>query len=205
MDQVLDIATSAFMQHGFSGCSLSDLERATGLSRTSLYNAIGDKEDVFRAILKRFVDQKHQYMREKLQHRTIDEIIEVFEIVRRGEGPLSDTSGCMIATAAMDRERVTPQILEDVIAFREGEIELLREVFEAEKKRGALASGVDPANAATLLVTTIWGAAVTTRLFDSLAPLNGAVTQMIGVLKSWKIERADNCCSLSLRLRRRKN
>ena len=47
----LEAAMKVFREKGYAGTSLSDLEQATGLSRTSLYNAWGNKEVLFRASL----------------------------------------------------------------------------------------------------------------------------------------------------------
>ena len=44
---VLTGAMMAFREHGFAGASIRDLERATGLSAGSLYNAFGDKEGLY--------------------------------------------------------------------------------------------------------------------------------------------------------------
>lgn len=188
LDQVLDLATGVFMRLGYVGCSIADLERATALPRTSLYNAIGDKEDIFRAILARFVGQKQQYMREMVADGTIDSIIELLRTVQRGEGPLSDPSGCMIVTTAVERDKMTEKIHADLVEYRSREIAIFRSVFEAEKRRGKLAPGVDPEGAATLIVTVGWGALTTIRMFGDIAPLEKATRCMIDVLRSWQVD-----------------
>ncbi|MEM9755984.1 MAG: helix-turn-helix domain-containing protein, partial [Pseudomonadota bacterium] len=43
-----------FWGTGFDGTALPDLEEATGLSRKSLYNAFGDKRDMFLDALRAF-------------------------------------------------------------------------------------------------------------------------------------------------------
>ena len=39
-----------FWRKGYEGASLSDLTRAMGINRPSLYTAFGDKEELFRAV-----------------------------------------------------------------------------------------------------------------------------------------------------------
>ena len=46
-DQSTQAILDVFREKGFSGTSIADLEKATGLNRSSLYNAFGDKEKIF--------------------------------------------------------------------------------------------------------------------------------------------------------------
>lgn len=47
---LLDGAMLQFTRHGFAKTSMSDIAKAAGVSRTSLYNAFATKDDVFRAL-----------------------------------------------------------------------------------------------------------------------------------------------------------
>jgi len=49
-DALLDGAMEEFARHGFAKTSMSDIARASGVSRTSLYNTFPTKDDVFRAL-----------------------------------------------------------------------------------------------------------------------------------------------------------
>ncbi len=47
---LLDGAMQQFAQHGYAKTSMSDIAKASGISRTSLYNHFSTKEDVFKAL-----------------------------------------------------------------------------------------------------------------------------------------------------------
>src|SRR5262245_29623138 len=49
--EVLDRATRLFWERGFAAASISDLEAAMGIGRTSIYAASGAKEDLFMAAI----------------------------------------------------------------------------------------------------------------------------------------------------------
>ncbi|MEM0964440.1 MAG: helix-turn-helix domain-containing protein, partial [Bacteroidota bacterium] len=53
-DAVLDAAQRAFQARGYEATSVQDLVEATGLSRSSLYHAFGDKHALFLAVLDRY-------------------------------------------------------------------------------------------------------------------------------------------------------
>ena len=55
-DQVLDKAMALFWRQGFAASSVQDLVDATGLSRSSLYAAFGDKRGLFLAAVDRYVE-----------------------------------------------------------------------------------------------------------------------------------------------------
>ena len=50
----LDVAQRVFQTRGYEGTSVQDLVEATGLSRSSLYGAFGDKHGLFLAALDRY-------------------------------------------------------------------------------------------------------------------------------------------------------
>lgn len=49
-EALLDGAMQQFTRHGFAKTSMSDIAKAAGISRTSLYNTFSTKDDVFRAL-----------------------------------------------------------------------------------------------------------------------------------------------------------
>jgi AcrR family transcriptional regulator len=53
-DAVLAAVSDTFWQRGFSGCSLDDLAQAAGVTRPSLYVALGDKRSMYLRALERF-------------------------------------------------------------------------------------------------------------------------------------------------------
>jgi TetR/AcrR family transcriptional regulator, transcriptional repressor for nem operon len=54
LDDAVVAAVACFREHGFEATSIRDLESATGLKATSLYNAFGSKAGLFRAVLDRY-------------------------------------------------------------------------------------------------------------------------------------------------------
>ncbi|POH58984.1 TetR/AcrR family transcriptional regulator [Arthrobacter glacialis] len=50
-DEAIRAARTVFWEHGYEDASLPDLERATGLSRSSIYHAFGSKRGLFDAAI----------------------------------------------------------------------------------------------------------------------------------------------------------
>jgi TetR/AcrR family transcriptional regulator, transcriptional repressor for nem operon len=65
-DVVLENATRLFWSKGYNGTSIDDLVKATGISRSSLYDSFGDKHGLFIRSLQRYKQKNNQSLREAL-------------------------------------------------------------------------------------------------------------------------------------------
>ena len=57
-EEVLEKAMPVFWKHGFADTSLQDLERATGVNKSGLYTKFRDKEDLFVACLRHYLESQ---------------------------------------------------------------------------------------------------------------------------------------------------
>jgi AcrR family transcriptional regulator len=57
-EEVLEKAMPVFWKHGFADTSLQDLERATGVNKSGLYTEFRDKEDLFVACLRHYLESQ---------------------------------------------------------------------------------------------------------------------------------------------------
>ena len=55
-DEVLDKAIPVFWKHGLAETSVQDLEQATGVNKSGLYAEFEDKEDLFVASMRQYLD-----------------------------------------------------------------------------------------------------------------------------------------------------
>src|SRR2546430_6373161 len=56
IEKALDCALRVFWRKGYEGASLPDLTAAMGINRPSLYAAFGNKEELFRKVIARYVE-----------------------------------------------------------------------------------------------------------------------------------------------------
>src|ERR1700752_3515851 len=57
-DEVLEKAMPVFWKRGFADTSLQDLERATGVNKSGLYTEFRDKEDLYVACLRHYLESQ---------------------------------------------------------------------------------------------------------------------------------------------------
>jgi len=119
-DQVLDAALQTFRRKGYEATTLPDLLEATGLARQSLYNAFGDKRELFLKSLRRYADTEHGRMAEMLRSLPIREAMAaIFESVLRSA---DRECGCFLVNAASEllpREPEVGRIVASAMARQE--------------------------------------------------------------------------------------
>src|ERR1700733_14818202 len=75
-DEALDAAMKVFWKTGYEGTSLSDLTRAMGIERPSLYATFGNKEELFRKVLDRYACTVSEFATDALNQPTARAVVE---------------------------------------------------------------------------------------------------------------------------------
>ena len=157
----LDRALEVFWRKGYEGASLSDLTRAMGINRPSLYGAFGDKEALFRKVLERYAEGPASFIRKALEAPTARAVAE-----RLLEGSLklqmdpSHPRGCLTVHGALACSNEAEPIRRELIAWRQGMESDIRERLARARAEGDLPRDADPAALARYLVTVLQGMAV---------------------------------------------
>jgi len=155
-DVVLDKAAEAFRAKGFKATSLPDLEKATGLRRASLYGAFKDKHALYLAALKRY-DATHaaSLAAELAAAPTGRKALErLFELV---VGECGESSGCLMANAAMERAASDLGAERCVSDNRKRVEAALQAVMARGRKDGSLKGRGDAAVASRYLFSVVLG------------------------------------------------
>src|SRR6266852_3547435 len=102
VDEALDKALKVFWRKGFEGTSLPDLTKAMGINRPSLYAAFGNKEELFRKVLDRYVNGPLAYFGKALAAPKARDVIEqIFFGAARMAGDPRLPAGCLMVQGAL--------------------------------------------------------------------------------------------------------
>ncbi len=161
-DEALDKAMMVFWQQGFEGASLSDLTEAMGISRPSLYAAFGNKEELFRRTIMRYVEMgpavEHRAALAEPTSRAV-----VGRLLRYKAETLTDPChplGCMVVRGEFSCGEAAQSVKDELAALRcNGEAELT-ERFERAKAEGDLPQSSNPAALARYVSALIQGMSV---------------------------------------------
>jgi AcrR family transcriptional regulator len=160
-DEALEQAMRVFWEQGYEGSGLTDLTNAMGITRTSMYAAFGNKEELFRKALERYTEGPASYGARALQEPTALQVATAFlnGSVRATTRPSCPT-GCLGVQGSLAAGDPGSNARDALIAWRNEHTSLLRNRFKQAVDEGDLPPGTDPELLARYLMTVGNGIAV---------------------------------------------
>jgi AcrR family transcriptional regulator len=160
-DAALERAMLVFWEQGYEGASLDSLTKAMGITRTSMYAAFGNKEELFRKALRRYTEGPASYAERALREPTARRVAAAF---LDGAVRTSTSAGCPAgclgvqgSLAAGEAGRVARDAL---AAWREDGRARLRKRFQRAVDEGDLPPDADPELLSRYVMTVANGIAV---------------------------------------------
>jgi AcrR family transcriptional regulator len=161
MNEALDRALDVFWRKGYEGASVADLTLAMGINPPSLYAAFGNKEELFRKALSRYMAQHDDFFREALDRPKARDGIESL-LKKSVEGLTNKTNppGCLLVQGIAGAGDHAQCIRDQLSAGRAANEKMIRERLKRAKAEGELPARTDPAALARFISTVMQGMAV---------------------------------------------
>ena len=160
-DLALDRAMHVFWAKGYEGASLSDLTRAMRINRPSLYAAFGNKEQLFRKVLDRYMDGPLAYFGKALAAPRARNVVEqIFFGAARMAGDPRFPSGCLMVQGALAVGNAARSVQKEAVGRRAASEVALRRRLQRAKREDDLPKNADPAELARYVMTVVRGMAV---------------------------------------------
>jgi len=172
VDEVLNHALLLFWTNGLNGTSLDDLSVAMKMTRTSLQNAFGSKEAIYRLVFTRFVDAM------KADAAVLDEendiktaLVKFFDRASNVYFSHSPALGCMALCTAPAAATNHPEVRRDLLQLLSQLDEALAKRFSQAVDAGQLAKTLDCKIAAKLVQAVLHSLALRARSGESRVAL----------------------------------
>jgi AcrR family transcriptional regulator len=174
-EEVLEKAMPVFWTHGFSDTSLQDLERATGVNKSGLYTEFRDKEDLFVACLRHYLESQEKrglLTREPLGWENVESFLK--------NGPLNkgEQQGCFSVNSMREFAILPDEAYGVVTENRSLLLHLLAMNIEAEKPRMA------PSAIAEVVLSFFSGLCIERNLKYGKASSNRKIENFMTALRS---------------------
>ena len=168
----------AFWAKGYEATSMADLCNCTGLHKGSLYQAFGDK---------------HQLFMDSLKHYADSEFREVAAVAFQSESPLENIRaavnkilddaghemGCMVINSMVELAPHDPEVKAAIKSFAEQRIRVMTDLIAKAKELGEISISTEPEMLARQLMMSLAGAAAVVKGFAEPNEVRAAVNAFI--------------------------
>ena len=160
-DEALDRALRLFWDQGYEGTTMADLTAAMGINKPSLYAAFGNKEDLFRKAVKRYIEGPAAFIGAALEAPTARQVVERY-LLGAAEGLTcpDHPRGCLVVQGALACASSSDPIRKELAERRKSTEKALRKRFDRARAEGDLREDADPADLARYVTTVHQGMAV---------------------------------------------
>ncbi len=158
--EAIQMATELFWRKGYEGTSLSDLTGAMRITAPSFYFAFGNKEKLFRRVIKQYYESQIELLESALREPTVRGVVERFlygyadVLTGRAHAP-----GCLALNSSLPCAE--DDTLRAWLAKLRGELTVrLRKRFAQARGTSELPINADPEALARYIAIVAWGLAV---------------------------------------------
>jgi TetR/AcrR family transcriptional repressor of nem operon len=183
--EIIRKAAPIFNRKGYSGAALSDLMQATGLEKGGIYRHFESKQELaveaFAHAWKLSFDARFEGVGEI--SNTVDRLKQVVRNFRDRRGGLVP-GGCPLLNTAIDSDDCNPPLRAKARQALSSWLDRLQSIAEEGQRRGELRSDVDCVKLAALIVSTLEGSLMVSRLQRKEEPLDSACRHLEEYLES---------------------
>jgi len=170
-ENIIRKAAALFNQHGFAGSSMSDIMAATGLQKGGIYRHFESKEQLAVEALDYAVELMGRRFSDALEGKTraierLNAIVSVFAALPH-DPPVP--GGCPVMNAGIENDDGNPVLRQHAREAMDGLRALVVRVTERGLERGEVRAGVDPQDLASVLIATLEGGVMLSKLYGDEA------------------------------------
>jgi TetR/AcrR family transcriptional repressor of nem operon len=182
--EVLHKALGVFWQNGYEATSMTDLLKATGLSKSSLYNTFGNKHKLLVTAFDAYREDRMRDMDCVLDQGSAPQAIETFfrMIITDAQAP-EFRHGCMSINQAVEMAPHDPEIRSRVEADFQCIEDALTRTIERGQREGSVKGDKNARQLAQLMVVVFPGLQVLVRARSNHTRLEEALSLLLSHLE----------------------
>jgi TetR/AcrR family transcriptional regulator, transcriptional repressor for nem operon len=182
-------SAAVFNQHGYSGTSMSELMAATGLEKGGLYRHFASKQDLAAAAF----DYAWETVSEPRWHGLEDCAGSLEKLLLLVENfvqqpPRTLPGGCPLLNTAVDSDDGNPLLRGKARAALDRWRAQIADIVHQGQQNGELRGGIDPAAVAAIVIASLEGAVMMSRLEKTREPLYAVGAHLAEYLQTLKAD-----------------
>jgi AcrR family transcriptional regulator len=182
---IIHRAARLFNEQGYYGASLSDIMRATGLEKGGIYNHFGSKEELALEAFDYSVGLVNQRIRAAIHahpntYNRLVALIEAFSLT--ATDPVLP-GGCPIMKTVIEADDSQPALKERAHTELNRLFESIRYTLRIGVERGEMRPGVDSQKLASLIIASVEGGIMLSRLYQDSSHIDAVVAYLKDILE----------------------
>jgi len=179
-ENIIRQAAALFNTQGFAGASMSDIMAATGLQKGGIYRHFESKEQLALESFDYAVEVMGDRFREALEGKrdALARLHAVISVFARIPADPPVPGGCPVMNAALENDDGNPALRDRARDAMDGLRALVVRIAKGGIERGEVRAAIDPDELATVLIATLEGAVMLSKLYGDPAHVGRAVAHL---------------------------
>ncbi|PSN12220.1 TetR/AcrR family transcriptional regulator [filamentous cyanobacterium CCT1] len=171
--RIVEQAAALFNQQGYAGSSMSDLMRVTGLQKGGIYNHFRSKDELALEAFDFAVQRIQGRFRGALKGKrhAVERLMAILSVYDRFLADPPVQGGCPLLNTAVESDDAHPALREKTQLAIDAWRSLIERIINKGIARGELMSTTNSQDVATLLIATLEGGIMLSKLYDDPAHL----------------------------------
>lgn len=186
--RIIQQAAELFNQQGYAGSSISDIMRVTGLQKGGIYNHFQSKDELalqaFDFAIARVSQHTKAAVRSK--HHAIERLEAIVEVFSSFVNNPPIKGGCPLLNTAVESDDAHPALRDRAQQAMNSWRKLISQIIEKGISRGEIRSGVDADEIATIIIATLEGAMMMSKLYGDAIHMERVITHIKQYIYSYK-------------------
>lgn len=182
---ILEQSAALFNQQGYAGSSMADVMRVTGLQKGGIYNHFSSKDELALAAFDFAVQQMQIRFLGVLKGKrhALDRLMAILSVYETLlENPPIE-GGCPLLNTAVESDDTHPALRERTQLAMTNWLNLLQSIVQRGIDRGELQPTIDPEMVVTVLMATIEGGVMLTKLYGDSIYMQRSITHLKAYLQ----------------------
>ena len=177
---IIEQAAALFNQQGYAGSSMSDLMRVTGLQKGGIYNHFRSKDELALEAFDFAVQRIQQRFRGALtgKRHAIDRLLALLDVYGHFLDDPPVKGGCPLLNTAIESDDTHPALREKTQLAMDAWRSLIGHIVDKGVARGELQPTADAKTVASVLIATIEGGIMLSKLYDDPSHLERALDHL---------------------------
>ncbi|MBD2451893.1 TetR/AcrR family transcriptional regulator [Nostoc sp. FACHB-152] len=186
--RIIQQAAELFNQQGYAGSSISDIMRVTGLQKGGIYNHFQSKDELALQAFDFAIAcvSQHTLAAVKSKHHAIERLEAIIEVFSTFVNNPPIKGGCPLLNTAVESDDTNPALRDRAQQAMNSWRNLIFQIIEKGITRGEIRSGVDADEIATIIIATLEGAIMMSKLYGDAIHMQRVMNHLKQYIYSYK-------------------